>query len=153
MQYETGINYFDLKKKRQEALEVASKCNPGNGKMIARGVRGIDLHPQIKPSHVTRGNRKTETSEVIRMHNEGKTYGEIAEFYNVTKQSISYIVLRYNRANGIATEPPKTRKGVIEETWHLHSEGKSYDEIAEMMKCKKKTIKQRIRTYKLKHGK
>lgn len=58
MQYETGINYFDLKKKRQEALEVASKCNPGKGKMIASGVRGIDLHPQIKPSHVTRGIAK-----------------------------------------------------------------------------------------------
>lgn len=87
------------------------------------------------------------------MHNEGKSYSEIAELYKVTKQSISYIVLRYNRANGIATEPPKTRKGVIDETWNLYEEGKTYDEIAEIMNCKKKTIKQRISTYKMKHGK
>lgn len=149
---ETSINYYENKKHRQKALEIATRCTPKPPIFIARGVRGIDLHPQSKPSHINNGKRKTDTLEVIKMHNEGKTYGEIAEFYNVTKQSISYIVLRYNRANGILTEPAKTRNGVIEETWNLYKEGKSYSEISEIMKCKKNTIAQRISTHKKRNG-
>ena len=115
MNYEQGINYADIKRQRAKALEVAAKCTPKKPVMIARGVRGIDLHPQSKPVHINNGIRKTNTEEVIRMHLAGKTQGEIAEFYKVTKQNISYIILRYNRANGITNIKPD-KESVIDKT-------------------------------------
>lgn len=153
MDYKATPDYLGVKYNRLKALEAASKCTPKPAIYIGKGVRGIDLHPKVKPSRITNRNRKTDTAEVIRMHNEGKNYAEIAAFYKVTKQNICYIVLRYNRANGIDTEPPKTKKGVFEETWNLYKEGKTYAEIAKIMNCKKNTVIQRISTYKKRHGK
>lgn len=153
MNYEIGINYYEVKKKRQEALDVAAKCNPGNGKMIARGVRGIDLHPVSYAPNPNEGKKKCNHEDVIKLHLEGKTQKELSEIFGVSKQNISYIILRYNKANGITKiKPDKT--SVIDETGKLfYNDGKTREEIMEILNCDKKTVIKRLSVYKIRNRK
>lgn len=153
MDFNQSVNYYENKKLRQKALEVAARCNPGNGKMIARGVRGIDLHPVSYAPNPNEGKKKCNHEYVIKLHLEGKTQKELSEIFGVSKQNISYIILRYNKANGITNIKPD-RESIIDKTGKLfYNEGRTHNEIAEIMECEKKTVIKRVSVYKKRYGK
>lgn len=153
MQYEQGINYLDIKRQRAKALEVAARCNPKKPIMLPRGVRGIDLQPINLRPNPNSDKKKCDHDEVIKMHLAGKNQKELSEIFKVSKQNISYIILRYNKANGITNIKPD-RESIINKTGKLfYNEGRTHNEIAEIMECEKKTVIKRVSVYKKRYGK